>query len=146
MIMDYVEGFTIEHGSNCLSFEVGLASLLGQKRGKPTESVAKTMGGDIWMIGEFYLWLCRMKQVVGVDAMDDIDMMPSVSKCMAQAIDIHSVATETIRGVKGSKMQEIKWTSHFAILFLIRFPTCCLRVSKVSSSEWLFAGFYFFFT
>jgi len=100
MVMDYVEGFAIEHGSNSLSFEVRLASLLGQKRGKPTKSVAKAMGGDIRMIGEFHLWFCWVKQVIGVDAVDDINMMPCVSKCMTQAIDIHSVATETIGGIE----------------------------------------------
>jgi hypothetical protein len=44
--------------------------------------------------------LRRMQQMVRIDAVNDIDLMPGVAQRVAEAIEIHCVAAEAVRRIE----------------------------------------------
>jgi hypothetical protein len=50
------------------------------------------------------LRLGRVQQMIGVNAVNDINLMPGVAQRMAQAIEIHRVATEAVGRIEGCEV------------------------------------------
>jgi hypothetical protein len=65
------------------------------------------MSPDVRVLGKLDLRFFRMKQVVGVDAMDHVNVMPGITECVRQTVDVHCVSTETVRWVERGQMEEI---------------------------------------
>ena len=50
--------------------------------------------------------LGRMQQVVGIDAVNHIYVMPLVAQSMRQTVQLHGVATKAVRRVKRGEVEE----------------------------------------
>ncbi len=59
------------------------------------------------MIREFNFRLSRMQQVIGVDAVNHIDMVTGVTERVCQPVNVHRVTAEAVGWVKGRKVEEI---------------------------------------
>jgi hypothetical protein len=90
------------------------------------------MGDDVGMAGELDFRFFGMEEVIGVDAVDDIHMMSPVPKGMTQAVEIHGVSTETVRGIEGRQVKKIERTHYRALTSATMLIICRAAASHVS--------------
>src|SRR6266850_6326611 len=90
------------------------------------------MRGHMRVIGEYDVrlgWVCQM---IGVNAVDDIDVMTGVTERVRQTIDIHRIAAEAVWWIESRQMQEIERPHHCSTIFCITAMSCRAAISQVS--------------
>ncbi len=70
------------------------------------------MAGDVGQFVEGHRRLARMQQMVGIHAMDDLDMMAAFGKGVREAVYLNGVAAETVGRIERGEMQEIEGPAH----------------------------------
>lgn len=74
-----------------------------------------------------------MLQVVGVEAVHDIDVVPCVAQGVRQAVDVHGITPETVGGVKSREMEDVERSTHaWVATFRITLRICRAAASHVS--------------
>src|SRR4030095_10083374 len=91
--------------------------LLSEQRGEPLVSRGQPMSLYVGMVSKLDLWLTRVKHVVRISTMHDVDVMAGIPKYVSQAIDIHSIAAKTIRWIKRREVEEFQWPAHCRTTF-----------------------------
>ena len=87
---------------------------------------------NVRMARKLHLRLGWMQQMVRVDTVYYIYLVPEVPKSMRETIDIHRIPAKTVGRIKGSEMAKPKRASHRAITFGMRLIICCAAASQDS--------------
>src|SRR5580700_103593 len=66
------------------------------------------------MIGKLLLGLTSAHQTIAVEAMDYIDLVPTISQGVGEAMQIDGIAAEAVWWIKNRKKTESKRPRHFA--------------------------------
>ena len=88
------------------------ACLLRQQRRQPAEPAAQPVHVDVRMIRHRRGWLGRVQQVVAVEAVHHVHVMPVVSQCMSQPVEVDRVTAEAPRRVERGQVQDIQGARH----------------------------------
>ena len=76
------------------------------------------------MLQKFYGGILRMKKVVGVDAMHNIDVMAFIGKRMRESIYLNSIASEAVGWVERRQVKEIQRSGHARLTDRITSSIC----------------------
>src|ERR1700722_462612 len=73
-----------------------------------------------------------MQQMVGVLAVNDVDVMAAIRQRVRQSVDLHAIASKTIRRIEGGQMQKIQRPAHGSETVWITSIICLAACSQVS--------------
>ena len=72
------------------------------------------MPRDIRMLGKSDRRVSRMRQMISVHAVHDVDVVAEISQRVSEPVNLHRIAAEAVRRIKRSEMQEIQSPVHRA--------------------------------
>src|SRR5262245_53316622 len=79
-----------------------------------------------------------VQQVIRVGAVNNVDVMSSVTQRMRQTIDVHGIPAKAVRRVKRCQMQEIEQAAHDITTF--RITPIIWRAEASQVSRWAAAS------
>jgi hypothetical protein len=68
--------------------------------------------------------LTRMQEVVGIETVDDFDVMPVFGECGGQSAHRNGIAAEAVGRIKGSEVKEVEGSCHADATFSITSIIC----------------------
>jgi hypothetical protein len=74
----------------------------------------------------------RMQEMVGIEAVNDFDVVPAVGERASQTAHRNSIAAEAVRRVKGGQMKEVERPGHADATFSITSTIWRAALSQVS--------------
>ena len=104
MKMDYVVRPRAQHLVDGVLLQPGSSALLRQQRRETFITAAQFVADDVWVFGVLHRRFTGMKQMVGIDAVNDVNMMAAFRQGVRKAVQLDGIATETIRRVEGGQM------------------------------------------
>jgi hypothetical protein len=102
----------IKYSAESLVLQHRSAGLLREQWRQPFVAAAQSVNRHVGMFYEPDFRLTRVQHVVRINAVDDIDLMPGVSECVAETIEIHGVTAETVRRIERRQVEEVQRPSH----------------------------------
>ena len=84
-----------------------------QQRPDPLPPATQFMAADVRVFGERDRRRPRMKQMVRIDAVHDIDVMPSLAERVGEPVDVHRVAAKAVGRIEGGEMKKAQRSFHF---------------------------------
>ena len=100
MEVNHVVGVVAKQLPDLALLQERISGLVAYQRRQRPEGASQFVTADPRVLGEGKLRLPRMKDVIGIHAVDHIDIVSGVAQLMRQAVDVDRVASESIRWVE----------------------------------------------
>jgi hypothetical protein len=137
--MDDVIALVLQNPSDGSLFQQRTSALVREQWRQPAKAAAQTKHSHVRMTGHFKPGLPAAQQVVGINAVNDIDQVSGLGEGVRQTIYVDPVSAKAIGGIEGRNVEEPEGAAHDrATAPMIASKLVC--EASLYSSENLFAS------